>query len=256
MVAKNDGIGYTHWINVTLLLIWSKKICPKCRETKVKKYGKRGEIQRYRCNLCKYIFEKAGRKKKESTQIWKEYISHKQTQKQLGEKYHITPTTVRKRLDKVNVETKITAPRDVVVIMDTTYFGRIFSVMVFRDYLKKENLYWKFLKYETVEEYKLGIYHLKDLGFNIKAIVCDGRRGIFQAFESISVQMCQFHQIMIVRKYLTKNPKLEAVIQLLNISRKLTKTDEASFMGMIVKWENKWGEFLKEIKISISKFSA
>jgi len=127
--------------------------------------------------------------------------------------------------------------------MDTTYFRRTFSVMVFRDYLKRENLYWKFLKYETVEEYKLGIYHLKDLGFSVKAIVCDGRRGIFQAFESTPVQMCQFHQIMIVRKYLTNNPKLEAGIELSNISKKLTRTDESSFRGMIVKWEVKWENF-------------
>ena len=42
------------------------------------------------------------------------------------------------------------------------------------------------------------------------AIVCDGRRGLTQAFGGIPVQMCMFHQRAIIRRYLTLKPKLEA----------------------------------------------
>lgn len=135
--------------------------------------------------------------------------------------------------------------------MDCTYFGRTFCVMVFRDAIIKENLYWKFLPYETILEYKLGITHLQELGFNVLAIVCDGRRGIFQAFPDIPVQMCQFHQVAIVTRYLTRNPKIQASIELTEIVRKLKRTDEASFAGMLTKWEKKWSDFMKERIINL-----
>jgi hypothetical protein len=140
--------------------------------------------------------------------------------------------------------------RDIVVIMDCTYFGRIFCVMVFRDAITKENLYWKFLPYETIWEYRLGIMYLLDLGFNVLAIVCDGRRGIFQAFPEIPLQMCQFHQVAIVTRYLTRNPKLQASIELTEIVRKLKRTDKPSFTDMLIKWGIKWSDFMKERTIN------
>lgn len=55
-----------------------------------------------------------------------------------------------------------------------------------------------------------GIRHLLDQEFIINAIVCDGRRGLLQLLPSIAIQMCQFHQVAIIRRYLTKKPKMQA----------------------------------------------
>lgn len=171
----------------------------------------------------------------------------------MSEKYNIDTKTIRKYFKSINTKSTSTtnADKDVVVIMDCTYFRRTFCVMVFRDAISKENLYWKFLPYETIWEYKLGIMHIQDLGFNILAIVCDGRRGIFQAFPDIPVQMCQFHQVAIVTRYLTRNPKLQASIELTAIVRKLKRTDELSFNGMLAKWGKKWSEFMRERTINL-----
>ena len=43
--------------------------------------------------------------------------------------------------------------------------------------------------------------------FALHSITCDGRRGLLGGFGDIPTQMCHFHQIAIVRRYLTKNPK-------------------------------------------------
>ncbi|QPT44879.1 hypothetical protein [Moraxella nonliquefaciens] len=43
--------------------------------------------------------------------------------------------------------------------------------------------------------------------FALHSITCDDRRGLLGGFGDIPTQMCQFHQIAIVRRYLTKNPK-------------------------------------------------
>ena len=85
--------------------------------------------------------------------------------------------------------------------MDTTYWGTNFGVMLFKDSITKENLLKYYVEYETNSLYRKGIEELMFKGFDIVAIVCDGRRGLINSFPNIPVQMCQFHQAAIVRRY-------------------------------------------------------
>lgn len=130
--------------------------------------------------------------------------------------------------------------------MDTTYFRRGFGVMVFRDAYEKKDLYRTYVKYETLHLYKQGIRLLKLKGWNIKAIVCDGRRGLFKAFPGCPVQMCHFHQQMIIRRYLTQNPRSEANIELRELSLTLTSIDKESWQYALELWYQKWKNYLKE----------
>ena len=130
--------------------------------------------------------------------------------------------------------------------MDTTYWGRGFGVMLFKDAHSKENLLKYYVKSETNELYIQGIKELKSKGFRIKAIVCDGRRGLMHSFGDIPVQMCQFHQVAIIRRYITKRPRLAVSIELNNLVRLLTKTDKESFEGALNDWFTKWEFYLKE----------
>lgn len=133
--------------------------------------------------------------------------------------------------------------------MDSFYFGRSYGVMLFRDPIKGRNLHWVFIQHETVELYKEGIHYLQSKGYEIKGIVCDGKKGLFQAFPGIPVQMCQFHQLQIMKRYLTSKPKLQAAIELKDIMKLLTKTDKESFTGAFNDWRKKWEVFLKEKSI-------
>ena len=130
--------------------------------------------------------------------------------------------------------------------MDTSYWGRKFGVMLFKDAYTKENLLKYYVKNESNALYLQGINELKKRGFEINAIVCDGRKGLFNLFEDIPVQMCQFHQVAIIRKYITKHPKLPASIELKELVGILTKTDKESFEGGLQDWFNKWESFLNE----------
>lgn len=137
-------------------------------------------------------------------------------------------------------------PRPVMVVMDTTYFKRICVLLVLRDAYTSENLLHRFIIYETINEYVLAIEELKQKGFVIDGIVADGRRGIFRVFPNIPIQMCQFHQKQIVRRYLTSNPKTEAGIELKSLVDLLTHTDKTNFSFLLVEWYLKWETFLKE----------
>jgi hypothetical protein len=139
---------------------------------------------------------------------------------------------------------------EVVVLMDATFWGMVFGVMLFKDNITKENLLKYYIKNETNSKYKEGIEELKSRGYIINAIVCDGRRGLIQSFENIPVQMCQFHQVAIVRRYITKNPKMPASIELKQITELLKQTDKESFVGALRAWYLKWGAFLNERSVN------
>lgn len=130
--------------------------------------------------------------------------------------------------------------------MDTTYWGDNFGAMLFKDALTKENLLKYYVKFETNILYKKGIEELKSNGFEIVAIVCDGRRGLINSFSNIPVQMCQFHQAAIVRRYITKKPRLPASIELMEIVSMMKQTDKESFEGALKLWYQKWKSFLDE----------
>ena len=128
--------------------------------------------------------------------------------------------------------------------MDTTYFGRGFGVMLFKDAYSGINLYKTFVKTETNQQYAQGIEYLRQQGFTILSIVCDGRRGLLQLFPGIPVQMCNFHQVAIVRRYLTKKPKMQASKELWELTLILAHTDKESFEGGLQTWHAKWESFL------------
>ena len=68
--------------------------------------------------------------------------------------------------------------KDVVVNMDTTYWGRGFGLMVIKDTFRNKILWYKFVRNETIADYMEGIAWLHGHGFRIYGIVCDGIRGL------------------------------------------------------------------------------
>jgi len=131
--------------------------------------------------------------------------------------------------------------------MDATYWGRNFGVVIMKDSCTGKILWRKFIFCkETLADYKEGVDWLLENSFQIEGIVCDGLRGMFQMFSRYRVQMCQFHQVSIVKRYLTQKPELEASKELLQITRLLCHTDKESFTGLFENWYNKWSDFIKE----------
>lgn len=91
---------------------------------------------------------------------------------------------------------------------------------------------------------------LEEKGWTFKAAVVDGRRGFLKVFEGMPVQICQFHQIKIVGRYLTSRPKTEAGKELLALVRTLTHTDEAAFSKGLETWHERWKDFISEKTVS------
>nr|MBK9653278.1 hypothetical protein [Bacteroidota bacterium] len=184
--------------------------------------------------------------------IWENYCKGKQTYQQLAKSNKCSIRTIQRKIDTIQVQFNNDFSNLANVIMDTTYFGRKFGIMVFKNDLAKEILYTQFVKQETNLLYLKGIEEIARRGIKIQSITCDGRMGLMQIFKNIPVQMCNFHQVAIVRRYLTKNPKLQASKELWTHTLLLVKTDKESFEGGLNDWFIKWEFFLNERKVDAS----
>ncbi len=204
-------------------------------------------MQRYKCASCGKIFQAGFRL--DSDTIWHEYIQGKQTYSQLAAKYNCSIKTIQRKIDAVKTVRLTIFPSVVNVLMDTTYFGRKFGVMVFKDSLTGSILFKQYVKQETNQLYLKGIEEISRRGIKIQSIICDGRKGLFQLFDDrIPMQMCNFHQVAILRRYLTKKPKMQASKELWEHTLLLTNTDKESFEGGLNDWYIKWENFLNERK--------
>ncbi len=208
------------------------------------KNGRKRGSQTYKCHTCGRTF--VGGRRIDDGRLLSDYIEGKQTLSRLAERYGVCVKTVWSHLKSMRHVRVVSKHKDVVVNMDTTYWGRGFGLMVIKDSFRNRIIWYKFVRHETIAGYMEGIGWLEANGFIIHGVVCDGLRGLFRELWRYKVQMCQFHQMMIVRRYLTQNPDAMASRELLRISRELVHTDKESFQGMLRQWHATWKAALNE----------
>jgi uncharacterized protein (DUF433 family) len=178
-----------------------------------------------------------------------EYLSGKQTYDQLAEKYNCSNKTIQRKIDQSSAQQNRAFPSRVNVLMDSTYFGKSFGVMVFKDSITGVILLKKYVKQETNLLYLEGMQEIARRGIKVQSIICDGRRGLFSLFTNVPMQYCEFHQVKTIRTYLTKKPEMQASKELWELALLLSKTDKESFVGSLDEWHTKWEWFLSERKI-------
>jgi len=182
-----------------------------------------------------------------SAELWQQYCSNKQTYKELAAHYSVSESTIKRRLRAVTEEFECqNFPSNGVILMDTTYFGKNWGVVVFKDCSTKKHLWRKYVRNERLIDYQEGIDFIFANKYKIDGMVCDGLKGIFKQFSDYKVQMCQRHQIDIVRRYLTRNPKLQAGKELYFLTKTITKLSKDEFITLFNQWEEKWTSFLNE----------
>lgn len=197
------------------------KHCPHCHcNTDVVKNGQTSSgRQRYRCKKCKYSWTNQTRNKRLYNQIWHDFVWNNQTAAMLARTYHKHPNTIRKIIHQyqplsINLEDWPEAHKIAikVIIMDTTYFGRTLGVVTFLDAYTGKLLYFNPINHtETIQDYIDGLATIRTAGLNPEACVVDGRKGLIDAMEyrGLKVQVCLFHILLMVRRYVTNNPILE-----------------------------------------------
>ena len=206
--------------------------------------GLRGRKQLYKCKDCGRQF--LGGKRRDKAQVITDYVEGKQTLDQLALKYGVSSKTIGRDLEGMRYVQKISKYKQVVIQMDTTYWGRNFGLLVIKDSVRKRVLWRKYVRHETIADYMEGVQWLKDHGFKIYGAVIDGMRGLAQALWPYPVQLCQFHQILTVKHYLTQEPDLDASRELLELVNCITRMDKESFIGAFNEWYEKHKDVVNE----------
>lgn len=144
------------------------------------------------------------------------------------------------------MEKKDIAPEPSVFIADTTFFGKTWGVCVFRAPHLKKNPWWTEVEKEVMATYYYGRKILEDKGWTFTAAVVDGRRGMTTVFKDIPVQICQFHQMRMVTKYLTRRPETLSGQELRAIMLQLPRSKEKEFSKLLNRWKKDWNEILTD----------
>jgi hypothetical protein len=168
----------------------------------------------------------------------------------LNETFSYTKTQLRNIFNAIPITEKKHISRPIHLVVDATYFGtketRFWGVLVFRDDIQHENLWWKFIDEERLSYYREGREFLLALGYSILSMTCDGFGGLPELFSPIPVQFCHFHQAQIVRRYTTQNPKIEAGHELLAIVKTLSFSTERLFSHRLNLFIYHYRNFLNE----------
>ena len=216
---------------------------------RVKKNGVHKGKQSYKCLSCLKSFQNKKRRGILRKNVWKKYSSGKHIVSEVSADLNISSRSVHNYLNQIEKPTLVypDIPCHIMVIMDCVYFRRVCVYLVIRNWYTHKNIYFKRIPYETIADYVLTIDNLERHGYIIDGIVVDGRKGVFEALSSnYPIQMCQFHQKQIVRRYLTNKPQTEAGIILKEIVKQLTQVDQQWFEILLDVWELKYGGFIKE----------
>lgn len=198
----------------------------------------------YRCSQCGKQFH--GGNRIDGVKLWNEYVHGRRTVNELALSYGCNERTVRRHLSLVADAFVPYVPASAVVIMDTTYFGRGFGVSIFLDTTTGKVLHRRYVRNETNADYIAGLDAIRSNGTSVSAVVCDGRTGLLASFLDCPAQMCQFHQMQIVRRLLTSKPKLQAGRELMDLCHRMKTLGKSAFTAEFEAWCERWRNFLAE----------
>ena len=215
--------------------------CKVCGSTHTIKYGVRKGVQLYRCSDCGYQFRFCN--EVGNDELWKVYQQEKQTIKELSVRFGMSVATVKRRLHDIKREwVHPPLSGSGFLHLDTTYWGHSFGVLLALDHATGKPLYIAFVKSETTKDYEDAVQSVKERGYTIDGIIIDGKQSLFKSFAEYPIQMCQFHMKQIIKRYLTKNPKLLAARALNALVDKLTRSEESVFKAEFAAWKEEWHE--------------
>ncbi len=221
--------------------------CPFCSSSEVKKNGVRNGSQFYKCKSCHKQFIYA-QHRLSSGEIWKEYLDGKQTLAELAISHQISISTIQRKLHQqcFSWEQPELWGYSGFVHIDATYWGHNWGVLLAIDEATGKVLYMSFIKHETTMDYRVAIEEIMLAGYHIRGIIIDGKQELFGILTMFPVQMCQFHMLQIVRRYLTKHPKMIASRELLSLCEAMIYLDKEDWINEYSKWKDCWKDFLNK----------
>lgn len=207
-----------------------------------KKNDTRKSVQLYKCLVCQHQFRSGV--PLPTAEMWNAYQTGKQMIRQLAEQNHLSTSSIKRRLRKIEcvwTQPDLTGQTGY-IHLDVTYWGHNWGAMLALDDATNNPLYVAFVKSETTQDYRTAIDTITTAGYTIKGIIIDGKKSLFKAFKDYPIQMCQFHMLQIVRRYLTNNPKMRASIDLMLLMRDMKHLRKEGFEAEYAAWKERYSD--------------
>ncbi len=190
---------------------------------------------KFKCNSCFYQWiERRGGSKKDYLKAYWRWIIDRRTISQICTDLDVSyPKLIKEfdALDEISDGLQEDALEDrfqqINLIIDATFFGRNYGFLILRDI--RRVLYFKEIKTESIKHFRDGLIAVRDAGYRIQSVTIDGRRGyinnIRKLLGNIPIQMCLFHQKLIIRRYITDKPQSQCGKDLKELMRLLCKPE-------------------------------
>jgi len=162
--------------------------------------------------------------------------------------YNVSIPTIWKWIHEISFDKNYfdkIEPQEIILLIDTTYFWRKYWYMIFRAWFPKQKKWKNILRYkvpyETNNKYREWFKFLVRKWRKILWIVCDWRQWLLWWFDNTPTQMCIYHMKQIIKRYLTKKPKLQQNKSLKNIADCIWEYTEEDIKTALEVWyeENK-----------------
>ncbi|MXN88467.1 transposase [Pasteurella canis] len=179
--------------------------------------------------------------------MWLDYSQGKQTYKELSIKYQCSVKTIQRYIYKAP-KTALNSPISTYLnmIMDTTFFGREFGVLVLMDSLSEKVVYHQIVSTERDEYYQLALNSFRDKNYIIQSVTCDGGLGLLKDLLNTPTQMCHFHLVAMVMRKLRKKHKSLAGKELKILVKTLKESRKNDFYRRLHYWYLKHQDYLNE----------
>ncbi|MGX3097329.1 IS256 family transposase, variant Zn-binding type, partial [Ursidibacter sp. B-7004-1] len=116
------------------------------------------------------------------------------------------------------------------------FFGREFGILVIMDSVSEKVVYHQLVKTERDEYYHVALNRLREKGYIIQSITCDGRRGLLRDLFDTPTQMCHFHLVAMVMRKLRKKHKSVAGKALKILVKTLKESTKNKFYRHLHLW--------------------
>lgn len=209
---------------------------PFCTSRSIKRNGTGNGKQRYQCKACLKRFD--GGRRLNPDQLWRIYTDGKQTPQRTCRTLPLQPQNHQPPSQKSYRKKPVCRPR-----CRQPHHGY---------HLSNQALSVDEVKYETNALYLEAVCKLEQKAITIQSIItCDGRQGLMQMFPNIPIQLCQFHQLKTINRYLTRRPKTAAARDLKAIVRTLKNSTRRQFESALTCWLNRHKHFLNERTVNL-----
>lgn len=222
-----------------------KLVCPHCTNDHIVKNGHRGRKQNYKCIGCNKQFIIS--KRINPMDILNDRVENNMTYEKLAKKYKVSMSTIRNKLNEIkknDIEMPKVENTSIILAVDAVFFNKTSGILIGKDHRTNKVVYIKSISSESKEEYQQMCQELEQKGIKIDGVISDNSSAAKSVFNGVVRQICQFHMVKSIIKYLSKKPMTQAVKDLLHIVYQLKKSSSEKFKKLLYEWLEKYKDLL------------